>query len=143
MGKPSKKTNTQEIDPDLKDATEANLGLARMLAGLGYQPYQGINVADFTDAQKVSMESTNLAAGAFGMPTADFSGPTGARDNPFGISGFSTHEMMKESIPNYEDLVSFLDSFAKKASKGSSRSKKARTSSKRASNSGGATWSER
>jgi hypothetical protein len=95
-----------------------------MLAGLGYQPYQGNDVADFTPQQKAAMGMADTAAGAFGFDQAGYGGPTGATVGPNGIPGFSTFDVMKEQQPNYNELQSFLDKFAQQASRAPKVAKK-------------------
>ena len=111
MGKTRESKQTQEINPEVEKNSQANMGLARLIASLGYKPYTGNDIADFTPMQKTAMEAGNTAADAFGMPTAEYGGPTGAVDG-----GFSSHDVMKKAMgPEYDSLLAWLNNFAQQA----------------------------
>ena len=94
------------------------MDLARFLASRGYQPNQGNDVADFTAPQRAAMDMRNQASAAFGFAPAAYGGPTGATVGPNGTLGFSTHDIMKQNSPNYDDQLSFLSEFARMAGGG-------------------------
>ena len=120
MAKTRTQETKQEIDPQVAANSEANMGLARMLASLGFQPYGGTDVAAFTPQQEASFDASNMAAGAFGMPTAfnwRDSMPT-PTESESGIMGYNTQDMMKKEIGDerYGELTDFLAQFAEQAS---------------------------
>lgn len=115
----SSKTSTQEsaqqIDPMLRQETITNSNALRNLASMGYNPYEGTNIAGFTDAQKSAMDMSNGFAAAFGMSgSAGSSTPEADTDNPYGISGYSTHTAMGEVDP---EVQAGLDKFYETAGK--------------------------
>lgn len=70
MGKAGSQTSKVELPPELTEAAIANLDIANEVAAKGYTPYTGPSVAGFSPMQLQAMEGTNLAAHAFGMPSA-------------------------------------------------------------------------
>jgi hypothetical protein len=116
MSKTSKQEQVQEIDPQIRSESEALTSLARTVAGLGYQPYRGNTVADFTPAQKAAFAGTDAASAAFGMPTgAAAGGPTGATEGAYGIMGFSPQTVVEKSQPDYANLTQRLQAIFNQA----------------------------
>ena len=90
MSKTSKDVSTQQVDPSVAKDSNALNNLFRGIASQGFEPNRGVTIADFTPQQKRGMEASDLAAGAFGMPSgggAPTSGPT-AEASASGIMGF-------------------------------------------------------
>ena len=75
------KTSSTTIDPDLKAAALENLAMAKKVGQLGYVPYTGDTVAGMQPGQIAAIQSGNLGAEAFGLPTMAV--PTGANLNPY------------------------------------------------------------
>lgn len=68
---PSGPTVTQvEIPEWLETAGRENLARAQDISTLGYRPYYGPDVAALTPMQEAAMQSTGMAAEAFGLPNA-------------------------------------------------------------------------
>lgn len=76
-----KKTSSTTIDPDLKAAALENLAMAKKVGQLGYVPYTGDTVAGMQPGQIAAIQSGNLGAEAFGLPSMAV--PTGANLNPY------------------------------------------------------------
>ncbi len=72
MGKTSKDVTTKTVDPAVAKDSNALNNLFRSLASSGYEPDRGVTIADFTPQQKTAMQSTDVAAAAFGAPTSGF-----------------------------------------------------------------------
>lgn len=76
-----KSTTSTSIDPDLKKASLENLAMAKKIGQLGYVPYTGDTVAGMSPGQIAAIQSGNLGASAFGLPTMAV--PTEANLNPY------------------------------------------------------------
>lgn len=76
-----KNTSSTTIDPDLKRAALENLAIAKQVGQLGFVPYTGATVAGMQPGQIAAMKSTNMAADAFGMPSAPI--PTEGDYSPY------------------------------------------------------------
>ena len=127
MGKSRETKTEQKIDPDLRKNTEANMGLARLFAQMGYQPYGGNDIAAFTPQQEASFDAANAASSAFGMPTADWRGSTRpATMDGSGIMGYSTHDVMRNEIgeDRYTYINKLLSEFADQAAGNTGAEKK-------------------
>jgi hypothetical protein len=86
----SKSQQTNKIDPTLDRESQSLMKMFRILAGQEQQFNRGVTVADFTPQQRAAMESTQSAAGAFGMPQANpVDGMPEAQMSASGIRGFS------------------------------------------------------
>ena len=62
-----KTTETQQIDPDLKAASLAQLEMARRVGQLGFVPYKGATVAGMQPGQIAAMQNMNAGLDAFGF----------------------------------------------------------------------------
>lgn len=112
MGKTSKQTTTQQIDPQIRDEIIKNVNAARELAGGGFVPFVGNTIADFSPAQRASFEGTDALAAAFGLPGgAAAGGPSGATAGAYGIEGFSPETVMQAESPLPEDYQETLRRF--------------------------------
>jgi hypothetical protein len=76
-----KKTSETKIDPQLRDAALNNIAMTQKIGQIGYVPYTGDTVAGMQPGQIAAIESGNLGANAFGLPTMAV--PTGANLNPY------------------------------------------------------------
>lgn len=81
LGGSTTNTTSNEIDPDLKQAALDNLAMAKKVGQLGYVPYTGDTVAGMQPGQISAIQSGNLGANAFGLPTMAV--PTGGNLNPY------------------------------------------------------------
>jgi len=101
MSKGGSTSTSVEIPKYIEDAAKRNLNRAEGIAGLGYVPYYGADVAAFTPMQEAAFGSTNMAAGAFGMPTVGASELTGmpeAQTFAGGMRGYSSAPMYEQSL---------------------------------------------
>lgn len=118
MSKTSKQTQTQQIDPQIRAESEALTSLARRVAGMGYNPYQGNTVADFTPGQRAAFTAADQAASAFGMPTgASTGGPTGSTEGAYGIRGFSPQQTLEAQQKNLPELTRKINAIFEQASR--------------------------
>jgi len=84
-------------------ALQQAVGSAGDVAGMGYVPYYGPEVAAFSPMQEAAFQGTDVMAGAFGMPTTEgqqyMPAPTQFEG---GITGYS-------SAPTFEQSVGLLE----------------------------------
>ena len=62
-----KTTETQQIDPQLKEIALEQLAMAKRVGQLGFVPYQGATVAGMQPGQIAAMQNTNAGLAAFGL----------------------------------------------------------------------------
>jgi hypothetical protein len=104
MGGGSETTKT-EIPAWLEDAARGNIAQGQDVAGLGYVPYYGPDVAAFTPMQQASFQNTGQAANAFGMAGGGLTGMEGmpqAQQFAGGVSGYSSAPMYEEALAQLE-----------------------------------------
>lgn len=97
-GKGGSTTSTVEVPAFLENAAQSNLAKADTLSRIGYTPYYGPDVAAMTPMQMASMQGTNAAASAFGLPTAD---PMAGMGQPLsfgGIPAYSSGGMYDQAL---------------------------------------------
>jgi len=122
-GKGGSQTQTTQmaIPQYLEQPIRRNIARAEDISRIGFVPYMGPDVAALTPMQEAAMQSTGLAAQAFGLPNAlgsqvtpepqEFSG--GMR----GYSAFPIYEQaladLQESRPGQYDAImnQFIDPF--------------------------------
>ena len=98
-------TNKTEIPQWLEDASRENIAMGNQVAGLGYVPYYGPDVAAFTPMQQASFQNTGQAANAFGMAGGGMTGMEGmpqAQQFAGGVSGYSSAPMFQETMAALE-----------------------------------------
>jgi hypothetical protein len=98
-------TNKTEIPAWLEDAARGNIAQGQDVAGLGYVPYYGPDVAGFTPMQQASFQNTGQAANAFGMAGGGLTGMEGmpqAQQFAGGVSGYSSAPMYEEALAQLE-----------------------------------------
>jgi hypothetical protein len=78
-----KTKETQQIDPALRDASLAQLDMARAVGQLGFVPYKGDTVAGFQPGQIAAMQNTNTGLEAFGLGTSAV--PAAGNLSPYAI----------------------------------------------------------
>ena len=83
-------TSETKVPEWLEAAAKANIDKANTIAGIGYTPYYGPDVAAMTPMQMSAMQGTNQFASAFGMPTADLSAGMPQATNYGGMSAYSS-----------------------------------------------------
>ena len=69
-GKGGSQTTTVDIPDWLEEAAQRNIAKAEDIAQTGYTPFYGPSVAAMTPMQEAAMQSTGLAAQAYGLPNA-------------------------------------------------------------------------
>lgn len=84
----------------IEDASQDVLGLANQLAGIGYVPNYGPEVAAFTPMQEAAFRNTNRMANAFGMGSGQgaMAGVPRAQTFAGGVRGYSSAPLMNEAI---------------------------------------------
>lgn len=102
MGGGGRNTTEVAVPAWLEDAAKRNLAKADTLSQIGYAPYYGPDVAAMTPMQMAAMRGTDVAASAFGMPTADpMSGMPTAEDYG-GMSAYSSGDMYDQALAELE-----------------------------------------
>lgn len=111
MGGSSQSTSVK-IPAWLEDAAKANIAKANEIAKIGYTPYYGPDIAAMTAPQLASMQGTNQAAMAFGVPTADFNSGMPQAQDYGGMSAYSSGGLadqafaeLKERRPGQYDAI--------------------------------------
>lgn len=91
-GKGGSTTSKVEIPKWLEDAAQENLARGRHVAGMGYTPYYGPDVAAQTPLQVAANQSISGAAGAFGLPGGGLS---------MGTEGMPTQQTFANGMQGY------------------------------------------
>lgn len=98
-GKGGKTTTEVKIPEWLESAARSNIGRAENVAGLGYTPYYGPDVAAMTPMQTAAGQGINTAAGAFGLGTTDLSmGMPAPQTFAGGVQGYSSGGLYDQSL---------------------------------------------
>jgi hypothetical protein len=98
-GKGGKSTTEVKIPDWLESAARSNIGRAENVAGLGYTPYYGPDVAAMTPMQTAAGQGINTAAGAFGLGTTDLSmGMPAPQTFAGGVQGYSSGGLYDQSL---------------------------------------------
>ena len=104
MGGGSTESKT-EIPAWLENAARENIAMGNDVAGVGYTPYYGPDVAAFTPMQQAAFQNTGQAANAFGMAGGGLRGMEGmpqAQQFAGGISGYSSAPMFEQTMAALE-----------------------------------------
>jgi hypothetical protein len=98
-GKGGSQTTAVEVPPYVSDAARRNLARADQIAGIGYTPYFGADVAAMTPMQQAAMQGTNQMASAFGLPSVSdpMAGMPQAQDFG-GMQAYSSAPMYEQSL---------------------------------------------
>jgi hypothetical protein len=94
----SKQSTSVKIPAWLEDAAKVNIASANEVSRIGYTPYYGPDVAAMTAPQLASMQGTNQAALAFGVPTADFNSGMPQAQDYGGLSAYSSGGMYDNAL---------------------------------------------
>jgi hypothetical protein len=98
-------TQKTEIPAWLEGASRSNIAMGNDVAGLGYVPYYGPDVAAFTPMQQAAFQNTGQAANAFGVAGGGLTGMEGVpQPQQFagGVSGYSSAPMFAETMAALE-----------------------------------------
>jgi hypothetical protein len=102
-GKGGKTTTEVKIPAWLEEAARRNIGRAETVAGLGYAPYYGPDVAAMTPFQLASGQGINAAASAFGLPTVDVNmGMPTAQTFDGGLRAYSSGGLYDQAVRELE-----------------------------------------
>jgi hypothetical protein len=91
-------TTEVKVPAWLEGAAQKNLAKADALAQIGYTPYYGPDVAAMTPMQMASMQGTNTAASAFGLPAADPMAGAPTAMNYGGMPAYSSGGMYDQAL---------------------------------------------
>ena len=98
-------TQKTEVPAWLEGAARENIGYGNDVAGLGYTPYYGPDVAAFSPMQQASFQNTGQAANAFGMAGGGMTGMEGMpQPQQFagGVTGYSSAPMYEQALAQLE-----------------------------------------
>ena len=98
-GKGGSQTTAVEVPPHVSDAARRNLKRADKIAGIGYTPYFGADVAAMTPMQQAAMQGTNQMSSAFGLPSVSdpMAGMPQAQDFG-GMQAYSSAPLFEQSL---------------------------------------------
>ena len=114
-------TETKSTIPGwVKKPALQNLQNAQAVAGMGYTPYYGPDVAAFSPMQNAAFDGTNQAAAAFGMPTSQGNGMPAPQTFAGGVQGYASAPMYQQAIDTlkannpekYAALMGVLNQFS-------------------------------
>ena len=98
-GKGGQSTTEVKIPEWLETAARGNIGRAENVAGLGYTPYYGPDVAAMTPMQTAAGQGINTAAGAFGLGSGELSmGMPAPQTFAGGVQGYSSGGLYDQSL---------------------------------------------
>ena len=98
-GKGGQSTTEVKIPEWLETAARGNIGRAENVAGLGYTPYYGPDVAAMTPMQTAAGQGINTAAGAFGLGSGELSmGMPAPQTFAGGVQGYSSGGLYDEAL---------------------------------------------
>jgi hypothetical protein len=95
-------TQTMELPQWYEDYTKYVTDQAMAGSQIGYVPYMGPDVAAFTPMQQAAFDGTNMAASAYGLPTASSTGLPQATQYSNGMMGYSSAPLYNESLANLQ-----------------------------------------
>jgi hypothetical protein len=101
-GKGGSQTTEVKIPKWLENAAKQNIQRADVLSTIGYTPYYGPDVAGFTPQQMASMQGTNQAASAFGMPTSDPMAGMPSAGNYGGMAAYSSGGLYDQALADLQ-----------------------------------------
>lgn len=97
MGGSSQSTSVK-IPAWLENAGKDLIARANSASRIGYVPYYGPDVAAMTAPQMASMQGTNQAAMAFGVPAADFNSGMPQAQDYGGMSAYSSGDLADQAF---------------------------------------------
>lgn len=98
-GKGGTQTTEVKIPEWLELAARSNIGRAENVAGIGYTPYYGPDVAAMTPMQMAAGQGINAAANAFGLGAANpATGMPAPQTFAGGVQGYSSGGLYDQSL---------------------------------------------
>lgn len=124
-------TTQQTIPEYLREPIKRNIARAEDISKIGFVPYMGPEVAALTPMQEAAMQSTGMAAQAYGMPNA-LGNQVTPEPQTFagGVQGYSSFPLYEQAIaelqasrPGQYDAImgQFIDPVTGELSSGSSQ----------------------
>ena len=120
-GKGGSTSSSVTIPEYIEAAAQRNLNKAERISQIGYTPYYGPDVAEFTPMQKAAFQNTADTAGAFGMAGGDMSqqdimgGMGPATQYAGGVSGYSAAPIYEQALQTLGEKrpgqKAYIDSF--------------------------------
>lgn len=105
-GKGGSQTSTTrvEIPSWLEEPAKRNIAKAEEIAKTGYVPYMGPDVAALTPMQQAAMQSTGMAADAYGLPNA-LGNQITPEPQTFagGVQGYSAFPIYEQAVSNLQE----------------------------------------
>lgn len=96
-------TTTTALPPELQAAINRNIARAEDISRIGFVPYMGPDVAALTPMQEAAMQSTGLAAQAFGLPNALGSQVTPEpQEFAGGVRGYSAFPIYEQALADLQ-----------------------------------------
>lgn len=91
-------TQQMSLPQWFEDYTKYTTDQAMKGSQIGYVPYMGPDVAAFTPMQQAAFDGTNMAAQAYGLPTATGTGLPAATQFSNGMMGYSSAPLYQQSL---------------------------------------------
>jgi len=98
-------TTEQALSPWMDKAAQDALKTATQASQIGYIPYSGPDVAAFNPMQQAAFDGTNMAASAYGLPTAASTGLPQAQTFAGGTQGYSSMPMYQQSVNEFQRMA--------------------------------------
>tara|TARA_Y100000015_G_scaffold35051_1_gene35545 strand:+ start:1146 stop:1589 length:444 start_codon:yes stop_codon:yes gene_type:complete len=94
---------------------QQGLNMGADVAGTGYTPYYGPDVAALSPREQAAFQSTDAAASAFGMPTSGANSYLPEATTMGGVTGYSSAPMFEANVDalkaNRPGQAEYLESF--------------------------------
>jgi hypothetical protein len=91
-------TTTTKLSPEMEKHAALTMQRSQDAANVGFVPYSGPQVAAFTPMQQAAFDSNNMAASAFGLPTAPGTGTPAPTDFGGGMMGHSGMPLYQQAL---------------------------------------------
>ena len=98
-------TTEQSLSPWMEKAAQDALKTSTAASQIGYIPYSGPDVAAFNPMQQAAFDGTNMAASAYGLPTAASTGLPQATTYAGGVQGYSSFPMYQQSVEEFRKMA--------------------------------------
>ncbi len=110
-GKGGRQTTSVELPQWLDSAAQDVVARAMKAGRIGYVPYSGPDVAAFTPMQQAAFDASNMAAQAFGLPTATSALPPPTQFAG-GVMGYASKPLYDQSVaamrPGQRDAINSM-----------------------------------